>query len=175
MSLIPSCLLLLLLLSGPAALAQSQNEYAVRAAFVLNLAKYVEWPHASPVLTIGFIGEGPMGETLKQMLTGKSSDSRRIEVVLYPSDEALERCNIIYITHSSSKKNRAALERVGSRSILTVGESDSFTREGGMVGLVRVGEQVQIQINLDAAQAARLRVSSRLLNLSCVVRITGAK
>jgi hypothetical protein len=169
----PACILILLLLSGPAVLAQSQNEYAVRAAFVLNLAKYVEWPQASPVLTVGFIGEGPMGDTLKQMLDGKSSDSRPIQVLLYPSNEALERCNIIYITHSSSKKNRAALERVGSRSILTVGESDSFTREGGMVGLVRVGEKVQIQINLDATQAARLRISARLLNLSSVVRITG--
>jgi hypothetical protein len=168
-----ACILSVLLLCGAPARAQLQNEYAVRAAFVLNLTKYVEWPQGSPVLTVGFIGEGPMGDTLKQMLAGKTNDSRPVQVVLLPSAEALERCNIVYIAHSSSKKIRAALERVGNRSILTVGDSDGFTREGGMVGLVRVGERVQIQINLDATQAARLRVSSRLLNLSNVVRITG--
>jgi hypothetical protein len=166
-------ILALLLLFGPSASAQLQNEYAVRAAFVLNLTKYVEWPQASNALTVCSIGDGPIGETLKQMLAGKNNESRPIQVLLFPSDEALERCDIIYIAHSSSKKIREALDRVGNRSILTVGDTDSFTREGGMVGLVRVGEQMQIQINMDAIQAARLKVSARLLNLSSVVRITG--
>jgi hypothetical protein len=166
-------ILTLLLLFGAPASAQLQNEYAVRAAFVLNLTKYVEWPQASVALTVCSIGDGPIGETLKQMLAGKTNESRPIQVLLFPSDEALERCHIVYIAHSSSKKIRAALDRVGNRSILTVGDTDSFTREGGMVGLVRVGEQMQIQVNLDATQAARLKVSSRLLKLSSVVRVAG--
>jgi hypothetical protein len=154
-------------------LAQSQNEYAVRTAFVFNLTKYVEWPRASTSLTIGFIGDGPMGEALKSMLPGKTSESRPLQVLLLPSDEALDRCDLIYISYSSPKKIRAALDRLGNRSILTVGETDSFTKAGGMVGLVRVGEQMQIQVNTAATQAARLKVSSRLLNLSSVVRIVG--
>ncbi len=166
-------ILAILLLFGSPAFAQLQNEYAVRAAFVLNLTKYVEWPQASIALTVCSIGEGPIGETLKQMLAGKTNESRPIQVLLSPSDEALERCDIIYIAQSSSKKIRAALDRVGNRSILTVGDTDSFTREGGMIGLVRVGEQMQIRINLDATQAAGLKVSSRLLKLSSVVRIAG--
>lgn len=167
------CVLSVLLLFGPPARAQSQNEYAVRAAIVLNLTKYIEWPKTSNELTIGFIGDSPMGETIQNMLAGKTNESRPIQMLLSPTAETIDRCDIIYIAHSSSKKTRAALDRVGNRSILTVGETGSFTHDGGMVGLVRVGEQVQIQINLDATQAARLKVSSRLLNLSSVVRITG--
>jgi hypothetical protein len=158
---------------APFASAQLQNEYAVKAAFVLNLTKYVEWPQTNSELTIGFVGEGPMGETLKTMLAGKTNGFRPIHVLLSPSDEAMERCDIVYIADASSKKIRAALERVGSRSVLTVGDTDSFMRAGGMVGLVRVGEQMQIHVNLGAVRAARLRISSRLLNLTSVIQTTG--
>jgi hypothetical protein len=168
-----ACLLVLTMMFVPPASSQSQNEYSVRAALVLNLTKYVEWPQMNKELTIAFVGDGPMGETLKTMLAGRSNGVLPVRVLLSPSDEELERCNIIYIGHTSSKRVHAALGRAGARSTLTVGETDSFTREGGMVSLVRVGEQVQIQINLDAAQAAGLKISSRLLNLPSVVRITG--
>jgi hypothetical protein len=166
------CVALMLLFGSPLS-AQSQNENVIRAAFVFNLTKYIEWPQSSNQLAIGFIGDGPMGATLKDMLSGKSSESRPIQIFLSPSDEVLERCNLVYISYSSPKKIREALERIGNRSILTVGETGSFTRDGGMIGLVRVGEQMQIQVNMDATQAARLKVSSRLLNLSSVIRITG--
>jgi len=167
-----SCILSLIVLFGTPASAQLQNEYSVRAALVLNLTKYVEWPQTSNELTIAFIGDGPMGETLKAMLTGRTNGGLSIRVLLSPADEAMERCDIIYIAHSSSKRVHAALGRVGTRNALTIGDTDSFTRDGGMVGLVRVGDQVQIQINLDATQRAGLKISSRLLNLPSVVRIS---
>jgi len=161
-------------LFAPLLSAQLQDEGAVKAAFVFNLTKYVEWPHPSQDLTIGFIGDGPMGETLQKMLDGKTSESRPVRVLLYPSDERLEQCNILFIAQSSPKKIRATLDKVRNKGVLTVGDSDSFARNGGMIGLVRTGDQVQLQVNLEATEASRLKISSRLLNLATIVRATPA-
>lgn len=165
-----ACALSLVSLFAPLLSAQLQDERTVKAAFVFNLTKYVEWPHPSQELTIGFVGDGPMGETLQKVLDGKTSESRPIRVLLFPSDEQLQQCNILYIAQSSPKKIRAVVDKVRNKSVLTVGDSDSFARNGGMVGLVRTGDQVQIQVNLEATEESHLKISSRLLNLSTIVQ-----
>ena len=167
-----ACALLSLL--APFLSAELQDERAVKAAFVFNLTKYVEWPHPIQELTIGFVGEGSMGETLKKVLDGKSSESRPIRVLLFPTDEQLQHCNLVYIAEPSPKKIRAALDKVQNKGVLTVGDSDSFARNGGMVGLVRTGDQIQIQVNLEATEESRLKISSRLLNLSVIVQPASA-
>jgi hypothetical protein len=167
-----ACALSLAPLFATPSLAQVRDERAVKVAFVFNLTKYVEWPRATNELVIGFVGDATMGEILQKMLAGKSSESRPIHVLLSPSDEQLEQCNVVYIADSSPKEILAALNKVRTKNILTVGDSDAFAREGGMVGLVTVGEQIQIQVNLQAAQDSRLKISSRLLNLSTIVRTT---
>lgn len=148
---------------------QAQDELAVRAAFVFNLTKYIEWTHARTQLTVGFLGDGPMGEVLKQTLAGKSSDARAIDVVLEPSEPALERCDIVYVAYASSKKNREVIEKLRNREVLTVGESDGFAKDHGMVGLVKKGNQIRIEINLEAARVAGIKVSSRLLSVATVI------
>ena len=165
-----ACALILILQFVPLLSAQLQDERAVKAAFVFNLTKYVEWPHPSQELTIGFVGDGPMGETLQKVLDGKTSESRHIRVLQFPSDGQLQQCSILYIAQSSPNKIRAIVNKVRNKGVLTVGDSDSFARNGGMVGLVRAGEQVQIQVNLEATQESQLKISSRLLNLSTIVQ-----
>jgi hypothetical protein len=153
--------------------AQVHDEYAVKAAFVYNLTKYVEWPQARNQLVVAVMGEGPMPDMLKQMLDKKTSESRSIHVVLSPSEEELQHCDILYIANSSSKQLRATLDEIHRKEILTVGDAQSFARDGGMVGLVRVGEQVQLQINLEATQQSHLKISSRLLNIALLVQPGG--
>jgi hypothetical protein len=164
-----ACVLSLLLLMPRTGQAQSHDEHAVKAALVFNLTKYVEWPQGNNEVVIGFIGEGPMGEVLKKMLDGKASESRPIHVLLSPSDQDLEHCYILYIADPSPKKIRAALDRVRDKSILTVGDTESFVREGGMISLVTVGDLVQIQVRLEVAHQSRLKISSRLLNIAVLV------
>jgi hypothetical protein len=154
----------------PCASAQQRDERAVRAAYVFNLTKYVQWPQETSELIIGFIGSPTTGEKLRELLEGKTSESRSIHVALFPSEEELQKCSILYLTDTPSRKLRAALDKPASRGILTVGESDLFVREGGMVGLVKVGDQIQIQVNLEAMQQAGVKISSRLLNVAVLVR-----
>ncbi|MFZ3264262.1 MAG: YfiR family protein [Terriglobales bacterium] len=164
-----ACALGLLLLMPRAGQSQPHDELAVKAALVFNLTKYVEWPQGNNEVVIGFVGEGPMGEVLKKMLDGKTSESRPIHVLLSPSDQELERCYILYIADPSPRKIHAALDRVRDKSILTVGDTESFVREGGMISLVTVGDLVQIQVRLEVARESRLKISSRLLNIVVLV------
>jgi len=165
-----ACAVGLLALLSAVSGSQSQDERAVRAAYVFNLSRYVEWPSEKKELVIGFIGPRDTGEFLLKMLDGKMSESRPIRVMLFPSDAELPRCSMLYIADSQTKKIRAALEKVEGKSIVTVGEADSFAQDGGMVGLVKVGEVIHMQVNLEVTQRAGIKISSRLLNLALIVR-----
>jgi hypothetical protein len=149
--------------------SQELDERAIKVAYIFNLTKYVEWPHAGNQLVVGFVGDGPMGEALEKMLSGKTTGARSIRVVLSPKDDVLNQCDVVYIDYSSPKKTRATLDQLRSKSVLTVGDTESFPRDGGMIGLVRVGQQVHLQVNLDAVQRTQLKISSRVLSLATIV------
>jgi hypothetical protein len=157
--------------------AQAKDESAVKAAFVFNLTKYVEWPASasSQEIVIGFIGDGAMGPVLKQVLSGKAAGSRTVRVVVEPSKDELLHCNIVYVSYSAPPKIRALLDRIANRNVLTVGDSASFTQSGGAVGLVTARDHVQIQINPAAVEAAQLKISSRLLSLATLVNQAPAR
>jgi hypothetical protein len=159
---------LIILLSAELLSAQ-QDERAVRAAFLFNLTKYVSWPRAHEHLVIGVIGNGDIGSVLKQVLEGKISDGRPITVVLHSPDSELGECDVLYISGVTPATVRSILNRAASRAVLTVGENDQFVRAGGMVALVRSGDQIEIEVNLAALRNRRLDMSSRLLKLAVVV------
>lgn len=164
-----ACGLLTVPLLAPLLSSQAHDERAIKVAYVFNLTKYVEWPHTGSEFVVGFVGEGPMGEALEKMLTGKSSDSRPIRVVLSPEDNALEQCDVLYVAYASPQKVRETLQRLRGKSVLTVGDTESFPRDGGMIGLVRAADQVRMQVNVEAIQAAGLKISSRVLALAAIV------
>lgn len=145
-----------------------QDEYAVRAAYVFNLTKYVTWPRKRDRLVVGVFGDGSTGPILSQVLDRKMSDGKTIHVVLHPSDSELRDCDILYVTKPSPTELHSILKRAAGQPVLTVGETDEFTRAGGMVGLVRSGDEMQIQVNLASLKAAQLQMSSRLLRLAVI-------
>jgi hypothetical protein len=163
------CATLFILCSSQPLRAQ-QDERSVRAAFVYNLTKYVSFPQARDEIVIGFVGKSTMGSTLAHLIDGKTSDNRRIRVLLHPNSSELEHCDLLYVDSGSQAQDRPIIEKAQSLGILTVGEEESFTRKGGIVGLVRAGDQIQIEINLEAARAARIQISARLLDLAVIVR-----
>jgi hypothetical protein len=146
-----------------------QNERSIRTAFVFNLTRYVEWPRRNDELKICSIGEGSIGQTLQRVLNGKSSDGRVIRILTSPTPDELNQCAILYVSELSSNDARTALDRVRGKDILTIGEDDKFVREGGMVGLVKDGDHIRIEVNVDAAKAANLKIASQLLALAVIV------
>jgi hypothetical protein len=157
---------------------ETRDERAVRAAYVYNLIRYVEWPSQGKELTIGLAGDAATGDVMEKLLNGRTSDGQTIRVVRTPSDEEAQKCSVLYVADTPAagltvemrKTLDRTLERVKGKSVLTVGETEEFARAGGMIALVNSGDHIQIEVNLEAAQSAGIRISSRVLNLATIVR-----
>jgi hypothetical protein len=163
-------LALLLVAASRPLLSQQQDERAVRTAFIYNLTKYVDWPPTTnSTLIICAFGPGTTGEDLKRVLDGKASGGRKLQVMVQFTEPEMQHCNIAYFPGLTRDQSHS-LNTAVSRSVLSVGEDEAFVREGGMVAFIRSGDSIQIQVNIDAVQAAGLTISSRLLDLAIIVR-----
>jgi hypothetical protein len=158
---------------APACPNTGADERAVRVAYLFSLIKFVDWPTPRNDLLIGYVGSQATGETLLKSLDGRRADARTLHVVLSPSDELLEKCEIIYFGDASPEDIRKTLAKVDGRPVLTLGETDSFPRRGGMIGLVKDEDHIQIVVNLQSAQRSGVRISSRVLNLATIVSSGG--
>jgi len=168
--------LCLVLAAGPAPAQKPPNgslEYAVKAAFLYNFAKFVEWPDspAAPpsTLTLCVLGTDPFGEALETAVLDKTVRSRTLSVRRLQGLEDLGPCPILFIASSEVGRLPQILERLRGAPVLTVGESDGFARAGGMIGFFLEENRVRFEVNLGAAEAAGLRISSRLLGVAKVV------
>ena len=149
-------------------------EYVVKAAFLYNFAKFVEWPAdafagpASPIVFIVF-GEDPFGDALKS-LKGKTANGRPIVVRYAANLGELERCHLLFVSASSIALLPKILQATNGWNVLTVGDVDGFARDGGTINLVNEERRIGIEINMEAAQRTRLQISSKLLGLAKIVR-----
>lgn len=155
-----------------AAWAQSVEEHEVKAAFVLKLINFVQWPnvpaqHGS--LTICVIGTDATSDALQRLASGKSVDGRDIAVRRMSFETDASTCQVIFIGASERKNASSVLTRVRGVSILTVGESDGFGQHGGMVNLMLDEGRIHLEVNPHAATQAHLQISSRLLSLATIV------
>lgn len=151
------------------------EEYRLKAAFVSKFAGFVEWPpqewkNPSDPMLICVWGENPFGSALDQAVSGKSVQDRKIAVRYISGVAQIAGCQILFVSSSERKHYRSILKQIPPNGILTVGDADNFTAEGGMVDLPLDGERIRIVINIDAAEQGRLRISSKLLGLAQIVR-----
>jgi hypothetical protein len=145
-------------------------EYAVKAAYLYNFAKFTEWPNTEQPrsLTVCIYGKDPFGGFLDEAVRGKQAHGLPFLIRRLPAgDEHPDGCQILFF--GSTARIESALSRLQGRSILTVGESDGFSERGGMIGLVTDHGSIRFDINLAAIAAAGLRVSSRFIEVGHVV------
>ncbi len=153
----------------------SMPEYQVKALFLLNFTKYVDWPPASfatansPII-IGLCGEDRFGDALNKAVAGKTISGRPIRIQPVGKDSATEKCQILFIGDSDKKRVSEILGRIKALPVLTVGEVDQFLEQGGVINFVKKEEKIRLEINLDAARQAGLQISSKLLNVADVVK-----
>lgn len=149
--------------------AQAANEYQVKAAFIYNFAKFVEWPGDSfgegGVLVVGVVGDDPFGSALDQ-LNGNSANGRRLRIKRLRWDESLRSCQILFISNSERRHLGKIMDSIRGTSVLTIGEMSEFNQAGGIIKFVIQDYKVRFEINAGAAGQARLRISSKLLALS---------
>ena len=145
------------------------DEYQVKAAFLYNFAKFVEWPRgsfANPTdpIVICIVGSNPFGSTLEDMVRGKKIGERAFVVRRLPDTQQAKSCQILFIGAGEWKRVRALLDALKGAAVLTVGETDDFTSSGGVIAFQLQGPRVRIQISLESAEQAKLRISSKLLS-----------
>jgi hypothetical protein len=141
-------------------------EYRVKAAYLFNFTKFVEWPSSalpeSAPLTICVAGENPFGPVLADTIRGEIVNGRQLVArVARRSDHT---CHVLFVPRGVEPAPYLRTGRVAPQ--LTVGESADFLRQGGIINFVLEDGRVRFEINQDAAARARLRISSRLLRLA---------
>jgi hypothetical protein len=143
-------------------------EYQLKAVFLFNFTKYVEWPasafpDAQSPFVIGVLGDDPFGAALDDAVRGEKVNGRALIVHRYNSNDDVKDCQILFISQSESSRLEQIITGLKGRSLLTVGDMDKFTDRGGMIGLVTENNKIRLKINLEAAKAANLTISSSLL------------
>lgn len=164
--------LIWLLLGGVPGRAQvSQPEYQLKAAFLFNFAKFVEWPpaafaNANSPIVIGILGKNPFHDELARMVTNKTVDNRHLLVQEFHSPKEATNCQILFISTSEKERLPEILKDLKGASVLTVGEMDHFTENGGMINFVLRENRIRFQIDNDEAAKEGLKISSKLLGLA---------
>jgi hypothetical protein len=166
----------LVCLNATRAPAQSSHpsEYQLKAVFLFNFAQFVEWPaSAFPTpdapLIIGVLGEDPFGHFLDEMVRGESVNSHRLVVQRFRHVEDITACHILYVSRPEEEHLDQVLRGLKGRTVLTVGDADNFARRGGMIVFVTDNKRIRLRINLAAAEAADLKLSSKLLRPAEIV------
>lgn len=158
----------------PAQTAPAPTEYHVKAAFLYNFAKYIEWPATAFAgnpdrLLICVLGEDPFGNVLDELVGGRTVLGRRTVVRRFTHAEDAQGCHILFVSSSEENRIDPILRIVGKWHILTVGETDQFALRGGVIRFVTESNRARLEINMKAAEQAQLTVSAQLLKLAQIV------
>jgi hypothetical protein len=166
-------LILAVLLPGGSGSAQDSkpSEYQLKAAYLFNFAKFVEWPNAafsapSSPLVIGVLGENPFGDLLENTVHGKTLNGHPLAVREIRALNEITNCHVLFISTSEQKRVTDILKSMQNAPILTVGEMDRFTESGGMINFVWVDKTIHFRINDVVAKNAGLKIGSKLLGLA---------
>ena len=162
-------------IGGPAFLAgdgmAAPTEYQVKAAFLYYFVKFVEWPAGLPdPITICVLGDDPFGEDLERTIKGKQVHGKDLAIKRSRDLVDLNRCQIIFVASSEQDRYPEIFEFLGNSATLTVGDTNDFSQLGGMINFFIEENKVHFEINLNAASDARLKISSKLLNVARVER-----
>ena len=154
--------------------AAPPGEYQLKAVFLFNFTQFVEWPReafADPddPLIIGVLGADPFGPYLDQTVQGEKINGRAIEVRRYRNVAEIQACHVLFISQSETARVRDILSRLRTRSILTVGDSENFAVNGGIIRFMTDKNRIKLRVNVDSAKAARLTISSKLLRAADIV------
>jgi hypothetical protein len=170
------CGLFLLGFATPVVAAETvpSAEYQLKAVFLFNFAQFVEWPaqayrDAKAPLVIGILGEDPFGAFLDRLVRGEKVGDRPLIVRRFRRAEDITECHILFISRSEAAILGQVIAHLKGRSLLTVSDVDTFTRQGGIVRFVTENGKIRLRINVEAARQCELTISSKILRPAMIV------
>ena len=163
---------LLGLVACTSALPQSFNEYQLKAVFLFRFTQFVEWPAPGPSdspFTICVLGQDPFERYLEETVRNESVNSRSIVVARLQSVKDLPGCQILFVSDSERARVKQIADELRGRGVLTVGDSENFAEQGGIIQFVTAENRIRLKINVEAARVANLQISSKLLRPAIIV------
>lgn len=162
--------------TGTAASAQASisDEYQLKAVFLFNFAQFVEWPARAfpepqaPII-IGVLGDDPFGPYLDDLVSGEKVHDRPLVIHRFKRVADLGECHLLFISRSDPATLEKALAILKGRSVLTLSDADTFTRLGGMVRFATENGKIRLKINVEAAKACGLTISSKIIRPATIV------
>lgn len=171
----------LLLLAARGAAAQApRSEYEVKAAYLLNFARYAEWPASPPAdatddLVICVLGHDPFGAALDRTVAGRRVLGRPVRVLRPGSRAEARLCQLAFIAGDSRAEIGPWLAEMRGRPVLTIGDGPDFTEAGGAIAFVPVEQTVRFEVNRNALERSGVRLSSRVMALATRVTAGGRR
>jgi hypothetical protein len=157
---------------------EALDEYQVKAAFLYNFAKFVQWPAGTFLspnepMAICVLGQDPFGHSLEDTVEGRAIEGRPLIVRHVASIKLAAECHVLFISSAENRRSPPMLSDLRASGILTVGESNAPAADGPIINFRVEGGKVRFDINVDAAERQKLRISSRLLSLAHIVEPAG--
>lgn len=163
----------------PALQAQSApaSEYDVKAAFLYNFAKFIQWPagpsNGDDPMTICIYGDDPFGHAIDEIIVGKTINNHEIALRRTRKLDDLRQCQVAFISASESGHLSEIIDSLRDLSVLLVGDTSGFAERGGHIEFVTEDNKIHFSINIDASERSRLKISSKLLALARIVHDDG--
>jgi hypothetical protein len=165
---------LLLLACALAGASAPVSEYQLKAVFLFNFAHFVEWPAAAlprdgAPFVIGVIGKDPFGRDLDEVVHGEAVNQHALAIARYPTAADIRDCQILFIPGAELRQVGGILAALRGRSVLTVTDADGPLPRGVIIGLFRQDNRIRLRIDLEAAKASNLTISSKLSRAAEIV------
>jgi hypothetical protein len=147
---------------------QAIDEYEVKAAFLYNFTKFVDWPNLpkSDAFSICILGDDPFSGSLDQLVKTKTAYNRQIQIRKIKEPAEARQCQIVFVRREEDAKAAKLVEAVRGAQVLTVSDSGRFTKIGGMIGLSMREGHVSVGVNLARVENAGLKISAKLMSLA---------
>jgi hypothetical protein len=154
---------------------EKPGEYQVKAAYLYNFGRFVEWPPrvtsaSTGSFTICVLGEDPFGRALDATLAGETIGNQKVAARRISGLQQSVDCQILFISSSEAKRLNKIIEALGDSAVLTVSDIPQFSQRRGMIQLLMEGNRIRFEVNLAATQRAGLTLSSELLKVATAVR-----
>jgi YfiR/HmsC-like len=154
--------------------AQSVTDDQVKAAYIFNFAKFIEWPSqvfAAKDAPMNFcvLGRSPVVDELDSSIGGKSVNGHTIMVKHLHGPDEIKDCHLIFLAASAGKQQQKLIQAAKGSAVLLVAETPGFARSGGTINFITESGRLLFEVNVNAAESAHLRISSKLLALARIV------
>jgi hypothetical protein len=163
-----------LILTSTSHAQSAPTEYQVKAAYLYNFAKFVEWPprvaSSENSFNICVLGRDPFDSTFGTTIAGESIKGKNVVVKRIPRAQDAAGCHILFISSSEEARLKEILAVLDKTSVLTVSDMPQFTQHGGMIQFVTEANRVRFEVNLTSAERTGLTLSSQLLKVAIGVK-----